>query len=301
MPNITGPKSHANDAMPEAEIDAVESGRVYGWAWDPAEPEKRQTVAVYCGDQILGTVLADRHRVDLATRGIGDGRHAFVFDVPPTAKDRLASEFRVTLSREPKPVSRAPKVFTINPDGEVAKMIKQPEPGDAALLRDPGEVAHALKKQVQSISQRLDQVDANYGKMTDLLARMDQKLTADTAALHKQITSQSRAILPPAQAAVLPSETLKASVQSIEKTKDFQKLKQYVRVCWRDIKKLRRDLETVESFTLRFDERLKETAKQGDLEMVQQGVKVTRGLLWIAMIMAGLSMSLSLYAFLTSG
>ena len=297
MPNVVGPKPHANDAMPEAEIDAVETGRVYGWAWDPAEPEKRQMVAIYCGDQVLGTVLADRHRVDLATRDIGDGRHAFVFELPPTAKDRPASDFRVAIDRGNIALSRIPKVFTINPDGEVAKMIKKTDSSEPAL-RDPGEVAHALQKQVQSISQRLDQVDENYGKMTDLISRMDQKLALDTAALQKQIASQPKPSLPPAQPAAAPNT--KSSAQAFEKSQDFQKLKQYVRVCWRDIKKLRRDLSTMESFTMRFDERLKDTAKQADLDNFQQDAKLTRGLLWIAMIMAGLSMSLSLFSFLFS-
>ncbi|MEO0393326.1 MAG: hypothetical protein AAF213_08765 [Pseudomonadota bacterium] len=307
MSNALG--SPMNDETPDraAHIDAVESGRVYGWAWDASDPEKRQIVAIFCGDQVLGTVVADRHRVDLATRDIGDGRHAFVFDLPPTAKDRPAEEFQAKIDRGNIALSRLPKVFTINQDGRVDSVEKKPD-SNQSNVKDPGEVAHALQEQVKAISTRLDQVDQNYGKMTDLLTRMDKRLTADTAALQKQITSQpSRddgAATPRAQPAASTTAAPTASPAAPStmgaapgiNADDFQKLRQYVRVCWRDIKRLRGDLGTVESFTLRFDERLKETAAQQDVEEVRQSTKTTRGVMWIAVIMAALSLVLSAYA-----
>jgi hypothetical protein len=66
----------------EGSLDSVEDSVVTGWAWDQQHPNICLTVAVYGDDQLLGTALADRFRPDLASAGIGDGNHAFVFRIP---------------------------------------------------------------------------------------------------------------------------------------------------------------------------------------------------------------------------
>lgn len=70
----------------QGHIDALESGRVYGWAWNPELPDERLSVDVYRQDELLGTVMADRFRQDLRDCQVGDGRHAFVYDLPPALR-----------------------------------------------------------------------------------------------------------------------------------------------------------------------------------------------------------------------
>ncbi|MGI9336124.1 MAG: hypothetical protein ACR2RL_23505 [Gammaproteobacteria bacterium] len=61
----------------EGYLDAVEARRVYGWVRNPDAISERCSVTVRLGDRELGTVVADRNRVDLEKAGIGDGKYAF--------------------------------------------------------------------------------------------------------------------------------------------------------------------------------------------------------------------------------
>jgi hypothetical protein len=64
-------------------VDAIEGGRVFGWVWDREAPDARVEVIVHGGGRHLGTVLADLPREDLTSGGVGDGCHAFEFELPP--------------------------------------------------------------------------------------------------------------------------------------------------------------------------------------------------------------------------
>ncbi|HYG88470.1 MAG TPA: hypothetical protein VD978_19685 [Azospirillum sp.] len=75
----------------EGRLDAVQGSRVYGWAWDRANPDDRLPIEIFVhgpgGQRIsIGSAVADRLRDDLATSGdFGDGQHAFDAEVvvPP--------------------------------------------------------------------------------------------------------------------------------------------------------------------------------------------------------------------------
>ncbi|HVY19759.1 MAG TPA: hypothetical protein VHA70_06715 [Bauldia sp.] len=58
-------------------IDAIEGGRVYGWAWHPGAPRQRLSVRILDGDEQVAMVIADKPRIDLRRNGVGDGGHAF--------------------------------------------------------------------------------------------------------------------------------------------------------------------------------------------------------------------------------
>jgi hypothetical protein len=51
--------------------------RIEGWAQDRRRPEVPVCLVVLAGERMLGRVLADRFRPDLARAGLGTGRHAF--------------------------------------------------------------------------------------------------------------------------------------------------------------------------------------------------------------------------------
>ena len=67
------------DTKMEGRIDAVENGKIYGWAWDRLRPEDQLKVEIKLGDRIVATGAADLPREDLTAGGIGD--HAFVLDL----------------------------------------------------------------------------------------------------------------------------------------------------------------------------------------------------------------------------
>jgi hypothetical protein len=66
----------------QGRMDAVESHRLYGWAWDRAHPEERLRVRVLFRGRMVASTTADRPRIDLKRNGIGDGGYAFEVELP---------------------------------------------------------------------------------------------------------------------------------------------------------------------------------------------------------------------------
>lgn len=69
-------------------LDGVSDDRIYGWAWDPTRPGARVEVELRIDGQLVARVRADRERGDLASAGIGDGRHGFELSLGPLADGR---------------------------------------------------------------------------------------------------------------------------------------------------------------------------------------------------------------------
>jgi serralysin len=66
----------------EGHVDEVTRSRVRGWARDLAAPGRRVALQVWNNGVGIGSVLADRLRIDLLQAGIGDGCHSFDFEIP---------------------------------------------------------------------------------------------------------------------------------------------------------------------------------------------------------------------------
>jgi autotransporter passenger strand-loop-strand repeat protein len=63
-------------------LERVTRTLIEGWAFEPEGPDARLRLAILANDAVIGEVVADRHRPDLAAAGIGDGGHAFAFHLP---------------------------------------------------------------------------------------------------------------------------------------------------------------------------------------------------------------------------
>lgn len=97
MPDTAIPDPAAAEAATEAapsviegRVDAIQDGRIYGWAWDRSYPNDRMEVEFRADTPdgrglVLGRTLADLPREDLVGGGFGDGHHAFEADLtlPP--------------------------------------------------------------------------------------------------------------------------------------------------------------------------------------------------------------------------
>lgn len=90
----TPPAATAGASLPRGFVEVVAADRVLGWAWDPSRPGDRLRVELRLGETVLAEGVADGAREDLASSGIGDGRHAFSLAVPAAHRDRGA-EFAV--------------------------------------------------------------------------------------------------------------------------------------------------------------------------------------------------------------
>lgn len=108
-------------------IDVVSGRRISGWAWDPAQPERRLDVAILVDDVEIATVRADRPRKDLVDARVGDGGYGF------EAQSKIAigenDRHRVTAfvtDRDGVPVplvnhaARLAKISVLKPDDVIA-------------------------------------------------------------------------------------------------------------------------------------------------------------------------------------
>jgi len=63
-------------------LDLVSAHCVAGWAQGEDHPEAPVCLDILAGGQLLGAVLANTYREDLAQAGLGSGCHSFIFELP---------------------------------------------------------------------------------------------------------------------------------------------------------------------------------------------------------------------------
>jgi hypothetical protein len=109
-PVVISGKEQGNHDMPPENL----AGKVTaGWAWDPARPDTPISVDIYDGDQLIRTVLADKFSEPLARKGIGNGKHAFVFHYPPEMHDGKEHTIRVRISGSNIDLKQTPRTVVI--------------------------------------------------------------------------------------------------------------------------------------------------------------------------------------------
>jgi len=118
----------APPARVQGYVEAVGERRIVGWAWSPEVPDAQLRIVLRDGDAVLESTLADQPRADLAQHGVGDGAHAFAFELVPAWAAR-AGEL---------------DVVAIAPDG--AETVLGPPPAPAGVPSRAGEdVRRALE------------------------------------------------------------------------------------------------------------------------------------------------------------
>jgi ectoine hydroxylase-related dioxygenase (phytanoyl-CoA dioxygenase family) len=79
-------------------IDRCEDGMLNGWVCDGANPSTALELEVLCGNESVGSCMADMYRDDLEFAGFGDGRHGFAFRLPDSLPSAVLRSVRVRLS-----------------------------------------------------------------------------------------------------------------------------------------------------------------------------------------------------------
>ncbi|HEV7322564.1 MAG TPA: hypothetical protein VGO04_28520 [Ensifer sp.] len=196
-----------NNSKPlKGRVDAIDQGRVFGWAFDPETPEKRLAIRVLLDGKVIGEALADRNRPDLKRNGIGDGNHAFEIALPEMASAR-AGELVVMAAtdkgaelplRVPKPDEQAAEALIAAPLAKVLdkldvlmaaqrqlqvsqrSAIKQKLDDGSEDVEAPGLVA--ISEDVASlraeITQRLTDLDVHLMRLDGVVAGMEKSLNA---------------------------------------------------------------------------------------------------------------------------
>lgn len=122
-------------------IDAIEPDRIYGWAWNSSDPSERLSVEIRQGEQLIVRLEASQPRPDLVANGIGDGRYAFIANIPAIAEIDRAS-----------PVS----VVAMTADGSAElELRRQPAQEGSGRGNSIGPVSAAVLGEIRARDQRL--------------------------------------------------------------------------------------------------------------------------------------------------
>jgi len=151
----------------DGHIDAIESGRIYGWAWDRCDPDRRVAIDVYHAGQFLETIRADRYRADLKglnqlveRSGEGDGKHAFAWDIPAELRSAHPAAFHLCFHGTSVALARSIRVAQAE-----------------AVVSDPD---HTVNTIVLALSQRIAGIEQTVARAMQLGLLLQQERQQDS-------------------------------------------------------------------------------------------------------------------------
>lgn len=143
--------------MLRGSLDAVDREHIAGWAQDTDHPETAVAVLITAGGELLGRVVANHYRADLAEAGLGSGRHGFEFWLPRGGLSPLARHvIRATSEADGTDLSTSPRLieaataFDATVEASVASLLD-----GAATEEDIVGRIEFLANQVDHLTQRL--------------------------------------------------------------------------------------------------------------------------------------------------
>ncbi|MBB4275707.1 hypothetical protein GGE12_003498 [Rhizobium mongolense] len=186
-------------------VDAVDMGRIFGWAFDPMAPDQRLTIRVLLDGKVIAEAVADRNRPDLRRNGIGDGKHAFEIALPDPVHSR-ANDIVVMARngsgseqalRVPQPDEQAAEALIAAPLAKVLDKLdllmaaqrqlqvsqrslqRAPEiDADKTETAGPTDVSKAVESLKVDMSQRLNDFDVHLMRLDGVVAGMEKNLNA---------------------------------------------------------------------------------------------------------------------------
>ncbi|SCW41160.1 hypothetical protein SAMN02927900_01509 [Rhizobium mongolense subsp. loessense] len=196
--------SEQDNAKPmNGRVDAVDMGKVFGWAFDPMAPDQRLTIRVLLDGKVIAEAVADRNRPDLRRNGIGDGKHAFEIALPDPVQSR-ANDIVVMARngsgseqalRVPQPNEQAAEALIAAPLAKVLDKLdllmaaqRQLQVSQRSLQRTPEidadktetagltDVSNAVESLKVDISQRLNDLDVHLMRLDGVVAGMEKNL-----------------------------------------------------------------------------------------------------------------------------
>lgn len=89
-------------------VDTVTKTTVEGWAADQSNPDWAVALRILDNGAQIGQILANRPRVGLKEAGIGNGRNAFVFNIPGSLSPLKKHVIEVLRVADGAPVPNSP-------------------------------------------------------------------------------------------------------------------------------------------------------------------------------------------------
>jgi hypothetical protein len=84
----------------DGRVELVRDGVLEGWAWSPTWPDERIELRILLDGEDLGSTIAELPRPSLQEAGIGDGAHAFRFELPAASAHPGRRTLRVEAAGE---------------------------------------------------------------------------------------------------------------------------------------------------------------------------------------------------------
>jgi hypothetical protein len=186
-------------------VDAIDDGRLFGWAFDPAAPTKRLTIRVLLDGKPIAEAVADKDRPDLKRSGIGDGAHAFDVMLPQFAAMRAGELVVVAINgagveqalRVPKPDEQAAEALIAAPMTRILDKLdmlmaaqRQLQVNQRSLQRiapvidgsggsaavDAADVSNSIENLRGDVNQRLTELDVHLMRMDGVVAGMEKRM-----------------------------------------------------------------------------------------------------------------------------
>ena len=198
--------SEQDNAKPmNGRVDAIDMGRIFGWAFDPMAPDQRLIIRVLLDGKVIAEAVADRNRPDLRRNGIGDGKHAFEIALPDPVQSRANDIVVVARNgsgseqalRVPQPNEQAAEALIAAPLTKVLDKLdvlmaaqRQLQVSQRSVQRTPDsrcrqvrdrtvgltDVSHAVESLRVDISQRLNDLDVHLMRLDGVVAGMEKNL-----------------------------------------------------------------------------------------------------------------------------
>jgi hypothetical protein len=162
-------------------LDALDGRRVFGWAWDRANPDDRLRIEIRLDDAPVADTVADIARPDLKTNGIGDGAHAFEATLPRDVPSPLSLQVvavsprtgaRQALDRRPPPADH-PDVARVEPLLDLLHASQRRALAAMQAAERKFDDAAARLARLPELAQTLDQIRATQGDLARRIAEAE--------------------------------------------------------------------------------------------------------------------------------
>ncbi|MGH6859373.1 MAG: hypothetical protein ACRECY_03895 [Phyllobacterium sp.] len=201
---VQGNGASARAEPVKGRVDAIDDGRLYGWAFDPAAPTKRLTIRVLLDGKPIAEAVADKDRPDLKRSGIGDGAHAFDVMLPQFASIRAAELVVIAINgagveqtlRVPKPAEQAAEALIAAPMARILDKLdmlmaaqRQLQVNQRALQRSApvldsdgsasvagADMASAIEGMRSDVTQRLTELDVHLMRLDGVVGGMEKRI-----------------------------------------------------------------------------------------------------------------------------
>jgi hypothetical protein len=212
--------SEQDNAKPmNGRVDAIDMGRIFGWAFDPMAPDQRLIIRVLLDGKVIAEAVADRNRPDLRRNGIGDGKHAFEIALPDPVQSRANDIVVVARNgsgseqalRVPQPNEQAAEALIAAPLAKVLDKLdvlmasqRQLQVSQRSLQRTPdidadqaetialSDLSHAVESLRVDIGQRLNDLDVHLMRLDGVVAGMEKNLST----LRKRGNGELKPLIP---------------------------------------------------------------------------------------------------------